>query len=342
MRWPTDSTGWLLLGALGLPWAAIAHVNATRTRAHGALSLALTTGMVLLAEVAVRHTQVGDTWVRTAGFERAQKEFQELLEIRRYRAYPADSFPAQPPAPDPSRQRIVALGGSSTGGAYQMDNLDLFWPRKLDARVAGRGWEVVNQGVGGWNTLHVRLYVESQLERLQPDLLALYVGHNDVMTHLPVPYRQLLAQYEATRGGGAAQAFGQATALFGRSRLYMGLTYAILALRDRGGAVAVPVADARENLSRIRDLAHARGAKVLFMTEGLSPDPTPLRDYRDMLRALAAEQGDLFLDAAEALHATRDPDLFIDDCHLTERGHVFLAEQVDTALSRAGWLPATP
>ena len=118
----------------------------------------------------------------------------------------------------------------------------------------------------------------------------------------------------------------------------MGLTYALLALRDHEAAVAVPVPDARENLRAVQRLAHDAGARVVFMSEGLAPDPAPMAPYTAMLRTLAEEGGDLFVDTAADLHAARDPDLFIDDCHLTERGHAFVAGRVAEALASRGWV----
>ena len=47
--------------------------------------------------------------------------------------------------------RIVAMGGSSTGGAWQNDKLDQFWPAELERSVGG-AVQVVNLGVGGWTT----------------------------------------------------------------------------------------------------------------------------------------------------------------------------------------------
>ncbi|MFZ5477734.1 MAG: SGNH/GDSL hydrolase family protein, partial [Myxococcota bacterium] len=309
-----------VVAAAALPWTLLGWVNTHPVRSRALASWGLVALVVAGLEGGVRLTALNTTWTRTSGWKRASEEFKELLEIRRYRSYPRDGFPIQPPPADPAKKRVVALGGSSTGGAYQMDDLSLFWPKRLDELVAGEGWEVVNQGVGGWNTLHVRLYVESQIERLDADVLAVYVGHNDVLSPAPVPYRELYARYRT----GDASVRAVSDALHG-SRLYVGLKYALLALRDLGGAVAVPVADARENLAAVIDVAEAHGARVLLMTEGLNPDPLPMREYADMQRALAEERGQLYFDAAGALWRARDPDLFLDDCHLSAEGHRRLA-----------------
>jgi hypothetical protein len=104
--------------------------------------------------------------------------------------------------------------------------------------------------------------------------------------------------------------------------------------------VAVPVADAEENLRAIADLAGSHGARVLFMTEGVSPDPTAMEPYGAMLERLAASTGNLYLDAARALYDTGRPELFLDDCHLTVEGHTVLAAFVEGKLRTAGWIPS--
>lgn len=329
IRFP-DVWGWLLLTLAYVPLGLASFGSARRW--HPLLLQALVLSIFAFGEAGVRLTRLDHDWTRTAGFSRAADEFKELLELHQYRAYPDSGFPIRPPAPDPQHRRIVALGGSSTGGAYQMDNLDYFWPKKLGERLAGTDWEVVNQGVGGWNTLHIRLYVESQIERLDADILALYVGHNDVLSLSPVPYRELYARYQ----GGAGWA-SSASAYLNGSRLYNGLKFALFAMRDRSGAVAVPVEDARVNLGAIIDVARAHHVRVLLMTEGLNPDAVAMVPYGAMQASFVAPDVG-YLDAAGQLWQRDDPELFLDDCHLSVPGHVALATMIQEKLGQLGWL----
>ena len=214
-----------------------------------------------------------------------------------------------------------------------MDDIDQFWPKRLEEALTGTDWEVVNQGVGGWNTLHVRLYVESQIERLDADILVLYVGHNDILAPAPIPYSQLYARYQAP-----SAALTAVSGALNDIRLYVGLKHALFALRGSGTGVAVPLEDARANLSAIIATAKAHDARVLLVNEGLNPDPLPMRGYGELLAALAAETGNASLDAAEALRATGDPELFLDDCHLSAEGHTRLAGWVKETLAQKDWL----
>ena len=334
LRYP-DAPGWAVLCLGFVAWAGIAWVNVRRVAGVGLwswLGILLALGS---AEVGLRRTQLTDTWIRTVGYERAAKEFQELLELKQYRSYPSEGFPVRPSEPRPGVHRIVAFGGSSTGGAFQMDNLDYFWPKQLENRLSPSGWEVLNQGVGGWNTLHIRLYAESQLDRLKPDILALYVGHNDLFTRGVASHKQLLTQYREG-GKGAVAAIDSA---LHASRLFVGFKFFVLSWRG-DAAVAVPVADARENLTAILELAKERHIHVLLMTEALNPDATPMEGYAALEAQLAAEFGQASFDAARAFSTQADPDDFLDDCHLSVTGHQRLAGWIEDQLRAVGWLPA--
>ena len=334
--WPPDALGWVLLGGCALPWVALGWVNTHPLRFRGPISWGLCLVLLLVAELGVRATALDDSWHRTAGWERARIEFEELLVLQQHRSYPSEGFPIQPPEPRPDLRRMVALGSSSTGGAYQMDDLDLFWPKQLEEGL--QGWQVVNQGVGGWNSLHVRLYTESQIERLGAEIYLIYLGHNDVLSTAPIPYAKLLERYQPLHP--RAQTLKLALE---RSRLFVGFEFAVLALRDRKAAVAVPVEDARDNLAAIVQAAQAQGARVALITEALNPDPLPVRPYGAMLEELADQTGSLYIDAATVLWERSDPDLFLDDCHLSVRGHQALAALIHERLDQTGWLePGAP
>lgn len=334
-----DAKGWTLLALSFLPWMVLFWANTRAVRAVALWSWGALLAVLMLTEAGVRFTALDKTWIRTAGYERAATEFKELLELQTYRTYPSEGFPVQPPESRAGVRRIVALGGSSTGGAYQMDDINLFWPKKLEEQLAASGteptWEVVNQGVGGWNSLHIRLYAESQLERLNPDILVLYVGHNDLFTQGVASHKVLLDRY---RQPANSSVLALSDALH-RSRLFVGFKFVLLSWRG-DAAVAVPLADARENLATILGLAQARGAHVLLVTEGLSPDAAPMSRYAELLTELAASTHQRAFDASAKFAAEANPDDFLDDCHLTVSGHVRLASWIDAELREAGWLAA--
>jgi len=80
--------------------------------------------------------------------------------------------------PAPGVFRIVVLGDSFME-AYQV-TLEESLPHRLQERLAARGVEVVNLGVGGYGTIHAYLALREEGLRYQPDLVILAFFSNDV------------------------------------------------------------------------------------------------------------------------------------------------------------------
>ena len=321
------------LAAGALLWV---NANAARARAYNWTCLALSLGVLAAAEGALRYTVLGRAWSATGsrtrsndiyGWVPAAEESFFLLEEAEHTDYPDRGFPVRPPPPS-ARARVVAFGGSTTGGAFQNDDLREFYPALVEQRLSGEV-EVLNQGVGGWTTFHIRRYAADHLAALAPDVISLYVGHNDLLTPAPLPYEAL---YAAWQGGGVLRSVSDG---LGRLRAYQGLRYLLVALRPGAQRVAVPVDHARDNLQAIVAQAEAVGAKVVLATEGLAPDPGPLQGYFRMMEQLAdASPTVSFVDTASLLHDASEGPLFVDDCHLTRRGHALVADALATELRR--------
>ncbi len=343
--------GAALLLAL-LVWA---NARAAEVRGFNLLSLALFVGALSFAEQALTWTATGMSLVGVSSraapagspgadpatpapgaaddLGTAFRSFEALDNVREFQRYPIQDYPVKPP-PRAAPVRIAALGSSSTAGAYQNDDVDEFWPADLD-RLLGPDVQVVNQGVGGWTSLHVRRYVETRPEVLDADILVLYLGHNDLLTESPRPYRQLYAAWKA--GGSASTVVSD---VLGDIRLYQLLRFSLQALTGVGVGPAVPVDDAADNLATIADLQQQRGGKVLLVSEGLAPDPSVMQPYVDLMQELARTRGDhvAFLDGGALLGDPSRSGLFLDDCHLTRQGHELLAAGIAGALKDQGWV----
>ncbi len=334
-------TGAVLVGS-ALAVLIWANSNAGRARWLNLSSLLAVAALLFGTELTLRHTMAGRGWSGGGGrlqpddiygwVPTAEAEFH-ALERGGASDYPSSGNPVALPPPD-ARPRLVAMGGSTTGGAFQNDDLGDFYPAKLDALLEGRV-QVVNQGVGGWTTWHVRRFLERNLEALAPDILTLYVGHNDLLTPVPAPYAELFRAWEDP---GLA---GRAVSALSGMRLFQAFRYLVVSLRPPGQRVAVPLEDARENLDAILTLVGARGGRVLLASEGLAPDPGPLLAYNAMMSELAERHpGAAFLDTASLLHEQDSAAVFLDDCHLSGRGHQLVAEAMRDALTRAGMIQA--
>ncbi|RME23304.1 MAG: SGNH/GDSL hydrolase family protein [Deltaproteobacteria bacterium] len=326
-----------------LVWA---NVRAREVRAFNLVSLACVVGAVALAEQALTWTATGLSLVgvssRTAAapapgaaddLGTAFHSFEALEHTRQFQRYPIQDYPVAPP-PRSAAIRIAAVGGSSTAGAYQNDDIDQFWPADLD-RILGPEVQVINQGVGGWTSLHVRRYLETRQDIVDADIIVAYLGHNDLLTESPRPYRQLYETWAA--GGSPSTAISR---LLGDVRLYQLLRFSIQALVGVGTGPAVPLPDARDNLQAIAELQRRRGGRLLLVTEGLSPDPAAMAPYGRMMAELAAESPDVaWLDGAALLADPARTGLFLDDCHLTRQGHELLASAIAETLRQLGWVP---
>jgi len=320
-----------LTGALTAALAGIqAHARSLRHYNLASLSVALV-GLLSL-ETAIRQTAVGDFWngadrSRGAGTASTLAAEFEALDRAEATTYPADGYPVEAP-PKRAPVRVVCLGGSSTGGAFQNDDLADFYPARLAERL-GQGVEVINQGTGGWNTLHIALFAEQSLARLQPDVVTVYVGVND-QVESPIPYKDLHAAW--ARG---ALAPGAASIL-DSVRLYQGLRFAVRGLR--GSVIAVPPDDTAANLERIIAASDAVGAKTLLLSEAVQPRPEAFAPYwRTMEAAAEAHPSAAFVHTAEQLRGL-GPRGFLDQNHLSDLGHRKLAEKLEAALRSKGWL----
>ena len=317
-----------LLGALQL--------HARSLRGYNVISLLVATASLFSLEFAIRQTSVGDFWngedrSRGAGTATTLSAEFEALAAADPTTYPSEGYPVQAP-PKRAPLRIVCLGGSSTGGAFQNDDLADFYPARLAERL-GPGIEVINQGTGGWNSLHIALFAEQSLERLRPDIVTVYAGVND-QVESPILYRELHAAW--ADGHLRPGATGPADSI----RLFQGLRFAARGLR--GSVIAVPPEHTADNLRRVVAAAEAVGARTLLMSEAVQPRPEAFAPYWRAMQGVAEGHPDAaFLHTAEQLRGL-GPKGFLDQNHLSDLGHRKLAERVEGALRGKTWLRSTP
>jgi lysophospholipase L1-like esterase len=297
----------------------------------GAIALA-----ILCGEIGVRGTASGRSWAGLASPGLAleseanlSKSFSMLESDQVHTDYPDQGYPVSPP-PRGDAMRIVALGGSSTGGAFVADNLDAFFPSRLD-KLLGESVQVLNQGVGGWTTLHIRRYVETRLADLDPDIGVVYVGHNDLLTRSRLPYRDLHRAWSGSH---------RLSGLLGRSWLYRGTRFALESSLGRRDGAAVPLEHARENLEVLARAFATANARLLLVPEVVTPPTPELLRYGRMMKDVAALHGHVaWFDPAETLRDPANGRVFLDDVHLSERGHQVMANELRGALASLSWIP---
>jgi lysophospholipase L1-like esterase len=327
------AAGWGYSVAFGLSLSALVwvQVHAATLRYFNVISLALAIAALGSTEVMVRFSPVGNLWNASntqqgAGSTATLIEQFEALEAGVHTFYPSKGFPVRL-SPKQAARRIACLGASSTGGAFQNDSLADFYPALL-GKLSPSSTEVVNQGVGGWNSFHLLRFLEGHADALDADVWTVYLGVNE---NLPtaMPFSEL---HEAWKAGNLTEG----TQALDSIRLFQGLRLLVRGLRPGGGA-GVSAADLRANLEGIIAEAESRGINVLLMSEGVRPDPRILWHYYEVMEALAAEHTNTeYLDTASMLDRHTDR-AFIDTNHLTPNGHTKLARAVDAELNRLGW-----
>ncbi len=333
--WSVDARGlaalWCVLVGVGGGCLVQLTVHAPKLRAYNLASLAVAAFVGVGLEMAVRSTSAGQMWdagsaVHSAGDITTLAAQLDTLAASKYETYPSAGFPVEPP-PKTHAVRVVCMGGSSTAGAYQNSDIREFYPALMPTHLPG-DVEVVNQGTGGWNTLHMALFAASNFASLQPDVVTVYAGVNEVV-QVPVPYRELYTQWKS---GGLHGGAGWLREV----RLFQGLRSVVQALRP--AVVAVPPEDTSANLSALIASARAQHARVLLLSEAVQPRPEAFDPYWAVMRGLADGSSDVvFYDTAEAMRPLGGA-AFLDQNHLSPTGHARLAELVAAELTRLGWV----
>lgn len=263
-----------------------------------------------------------------------------------------DEFPLKKPQ---GTYRIVALGGSTTYTIKVEDNAKTF-TAQLD-KILGDKYddnksEVINAGVGGYNSWESLINFEFRVLDLEPDLIIVYFGTNDVHARLVEP-----EDYAGDNSGRRKQWQPP------RFNLIIRSSYLARIVSDRldlGGYVRVglgsfvnsesyrgagsgydeqpgewerlldknPPVYFERNIRSIVGVARAHGVDVLLATWAHSPlfdDYASMESYErgfremnEVVRKVALEEGVYFFDFAEVM--PKDREFWSDGRHVNESG----------------------
>jgi lysophospholipase L1-like esterase len=272
----------------------------------------------------------------------------------------------------PALWRIAAVGDSCTFGAGDDKNT---YPAMLDARLnqreeAGRSYEVVNAGISGLNSGLALRRLTSQVLPLEPDVVTIYVGWNDLMKADP------RAQGETAALAGVARLLDDLWLVKGlRKLLFFYLRPMLWPPRTGPSPSGIftgfqPTLYERNLLSMIEavrsassqpvlitlptvvrpemTVADLKAARVVFpyfaSAAGVADLLELLGAYNRSIRRIGAEQQVPVIDLArrfEQLATTRP--YFWDTMHLNPEGMALAADEILAGLERARLLgPASP
>ncbi len=298
-------------------------------------------GLVVSLDVALNHSETASSWrqglrweewddslrVRNPTENKLAQAFHSFdsLKAAQPTTYPISGYPVMI-TPRQAPTRIVALGGSSTGGAGEHKSLSYFFPAKLEEQ-AGAEVEVLNQGVGGWTTWHIERYFQQRWSDLDADVVILYVGHNDSWRVNPATLPQLYSAWQAKKRGGW-QSWMRRSAL-----LQWGLVLQGSGLLVGKKAPAQSPAEFRSTMRSILDIT--KKIPVLLIGEVVFGAPSSVAPYHRLLRQLGEGERRAYLDATVILNKSNH---FLDNIHLTQKGHRLLADAIHKRLTEEGWL----
>jgi lysophospholipase L1-like esterase len=269
-------------------------------------------------------------------------------------------------------RRIACEGASTTYGSF-VEPEEAFPAQLRELLDPAHGpWEVVNAGVPGWLSSESLINFELRVLPLDPDVLVILEGRNEV---LPQAYNHFRADYSHYRRPG----FNYVVSNYMHKEIFKWSRLAMLLCTVRGerfgwseleehplygglvwenrpttDEVALNLRDParmeplRLDLETMIGLCLARGIRVIVCTMPFRPDKLALEELGSgaELGGLVGQQVDrnneLARATAKRFGATvvetaglaERGDLFLDDCHMNAEGHRLEARMIFEALER--------
>ena len=278
--------------------------------------------------------------------------------------YRGDEFPVEKPE---GVYRIAVLGGSSAYTTEVDENEKSFTSQLEEILKSKYGYEnvqVINAGVGGYNSSESLINLEFRVLDLDPDLVIVYHGTNDVHTRLVDP-----DTYRGDNSGRRIQWQEPGVRLFERSALLRtvlrktGVTnqYGLRRFvsadssygpHDLSGQDPMELLDKnppvyfKRNLRNMAAVSKANGADIVFSTWAYSPD---FDDYASTghyirgftennlaVKALGDEIGVTVFDFAGIMPT--DKEYWADGRHVNEKGARKKAELFAEFLNNEGFI----
>jgi lysophospholipase L1-like esterase len=288
----------------------------------------------------------------------SMRQFQGVLHIRRTEAIRPRSA---------VRWRAIALGGSTTFGE-QVAREEATWVHRLEQRIrerAGPDVDVINGGVGGYTTVENLVHYATLLTHLEPEVVILYLGINDVhprhhSPHLHVDYSNYWKPWRSAghvlEPPSALLAWSAAYRLYYFRRhvervrldgIWQLTTYAAEGRPEENLARNPPTAF-RANLETLVQLVLGQGRRVVILPQYFRSGEgrqavlaKGVAEHNEVSAQVARKYGVVFGGEILTPSAFGKRDVF-DNCHFNEAGSEKMAGVVYGVLERASLLPEPP
>ena len=244
--------------------------------------------------------------------------------------------------------RIVAIGGSSTFGAMNLDHetYPAILQRELNHRLGSNRFEVINAGIPGHAPSHLVHLIRPEILPLKPDLILImsmfnhyFVVANEGWRRPLIHLRKLLEQ---------------------RSVLFLTISEKFTYFSDERSIFAklfVLFADYRSYLEDIIEQCRSEGARAFVVMQPILPRGKAGKNlipgstapeqgwepgfYKKVLRlvdAAARSKQAVVVDASVATGGF-SLDMFQDAVHLTSEGNAFLARKIMESMKHEKIIP---
>lgn len=239
-------------------------------------------------------------------------------------------------APAPGEKRLLTLGDSTVYGVLVNDR-EVFSAVAADRlkRQLRTPVTAINGGIPGYSSEQARRLLTGGLAEVPFDVLVVATQWSDSQpADAPDAWRFSPVAAAITRG-------------LLNSGLYRLMDYLLVGprnpeqvewhLEEEPGSRRVPLRAYKKNLHAFADIARERGATPVYLllpsdrdlrSEALEP---PRPEYRDAMRAVAAEEGALVIDGISPF-VGGDRSLMLDDVHPSRGGHRLLGQTLAEGL----------
>jgi lysophospholipase L1-like esterase len=250
----------------------------------------------------------------------------------------------------PGHIRIVAIGGSTTYGAYFTYEKNV-WPALLQDKLRqkyGERIEVINTGVPYYTTYEILGLTAMILPELAPDVVLIHTGLNDAFTvgypdeggpdnrHFRHAWNFIPLSENVKRGMRTSYLMRVLGGYYASSNGFLP--------GDMAGAIQYPIPDKsemtknveaasgkyfRRNLQTLVTLCRSMGAVPVLLNEPLNPaKETGLDDYHQAVVSAVSRNNSIMRDVAaknqlltvDLYSQMREPTYFLDAAHETKAG----------------------
>jgi lysophospholipase L1-like esterase len=247
-------------------------------------------------------------------------------------------------------QRMVALGDSTTFGPREQE---CAYPYLLPDLLRPRQVEVINAGIEGYRSDRALAHLERRVLPLQPDLVTVLIGWNDLYQTDPRAESANLA----LQANPLQRVLSWSAVAQSARRLYFERLQPHSATTTSVNAATLAnyrPAGYENRLRRILQTIRGAGAEALVFTwptvldapdSAVAPLQYPYHtrtlselqalyaDYQAVVRQIATDEGVAVIDVAAAFSPTNKRSLFTDTIHFTCEGHALFAQAAAPAIA---------